>query len=93
MEHNEQKIEMLEDLAILIQNTMASKEDIKQLLEEMNTLFEKVDVRLDNLDARVGKIEADVHALRDEMMHRQEFEDVRDRVTYIEKKLSIESGV
>jgi hypothetical protein len=41
----------------------------------------------------VGRIEADVHALRDEMVHRREFEDVLDRVKYIEKKLGIESGV
>jgi hypothetical protein len=27
------------------------------------------------------------------MVHRREFEDVLDRVTYIEKKLGIESGV
>jgi hypothetical protein len=42
---------------------------------------------------RVGRIEADVHALRDEMVHRQEFQDVLDRIKYIEKKLGIESGV
>jgi len=52
-----------------------------------------IDSRLDNLNARVGRIEADVHALRDEMVHRREFEDVLDRVKYIEKKLGIESGV
>ena len=28
-----------------------------------------------------------------EMVHRREFEDVLDRVTYIEKKLGIKSGV
>jgi hypothetical protein len=48
---------------------------------------------VDTLDARLGRIEADVHALRDEMVHRREFEDVLDRVKYIEKKLGIESGV
>jgi hypothetical protein len=41
----------------------------------------------------VGRIEADVHALRDEIVHRHEFEDVLGRVKYIEKKLGIESGV
>ena len=53
----------------------------------------RLTVRLDNLDARVGRIEADVHALRDEMVHRRELEDVLDRVKYIEKKRGIESGV
>jgi hypothetical protein len=28
-----------------------------------------------------------------EMVHRREFEDVLDRVTYLENKLGIESGV
>jgi tetrahydromethanopterin S-methyltransferase subunit G len=69
--------------------TMATKEDIRAV----NTRFDSVESRLDHLDARVGRIEADVHALRDEMVHRQEFQDVLDRVTSIEKKLGIESGV
>ena len=49
--------------------------------------------RSSELDARVGRIEADVHTLRDEMVHRQEFHDALDRIKYIEKKLGIESGV
>jgi hypothetical protein len=34
-----------------------------------------------------------VHTLRDEMVHRQEFQDILDQVKYIERKLGIESGV
>ena len=93
-------ITTIEDLAAMINTHMASKEDVQAvqaevggLREEMNERFEKVDARLDHLDARVGRIEADVHALRDEMVHRHEFDDVLDRVKYIEKKLGIESGV
>jgi tetrahydromethanopterin S-methyltransferase subunit G len=78
----EEDITTIEDWAAMIQRAMASKEDIQG-----------VNVRLDNLDARVGRIEADVHALRDEVVRRREFEDVLDRVKYIEKKLGIESGV
>jgi hypothetical protein len=78
----EEDITTIEDLAAMIQRATASKEDIQG-----------VNVRLDNLDARVGRIEADVHALRDEVVRRREFEDVLDRVKYIEKKLGIESGV
>jgi tetrahydromethanopterin S-methyltransferase subunit G len=82
----------IEDLARMINEgfkTTATKEDIRAV----NTRFDSVESRLDHLDARVGRIEADVHALRDEMVHRQEFQDVLDRVKYIEKKLAIESGV
>jgi len=82
----------IDDLAKMINEgfkTTATKEDIRAV----NTRFDSVESRLDHLDARVGRIEADVHALRDEMVHRQEFQDVLDRVTYLEKKLGIESGV
>jgi len=88
----EDKTITIDDLAKMINEgfkTTATKEDIRAV----NTRFDSVESRLDHLDARVGRIEADVHALRDEMVHRQEFQDVLDRVTYIEKKLGIESGV
>jgi predicted nucleic acid-binding Zn-ribbon protein len=105
----EKPITTIEDLARLIQNTMASKEDIQglagkedikkveedmqELRDEMNERFEPVDARLDHLDARVGRIEADIHELRGEMVYRHEFEDALARVKYLEKKLGIESGV
>lgn len=61
----------------MINTHMASKEDLQELRTEMNQKFESVDaqfqginVGMDHLDARVGRIEADVHALRDEMVHR-----------------------
>jgi tetrahydromethanopterin S-methyltransferase subunit G len=79
-----QKNMTIETLAEMINEgfkTTASKEDIK----EVTTRLDGIDSRLDTLDARLGRIEADVHALRDEMVHRREFE--------IEKKLGIESGV
>jgi tetrahydromethanopterin S-methyltransferase subunit G len=96
----EGNIQTIEDLAALIVETMASKEDMKELEHRVNTRLDgidprldKLDARVDNIDARMGRIEADVHALRDEIVHRSEFEDVLDRVKYIEKKLGIESGV
>jgi tetrahydromethanopterin S-methyltransferase subunit G len=92
----EGEITTIEDLAAFIQNTMASKEDIHAVntrLDGIDSRLDGIDSRLDHLDARVGRIEADVHALRDEIVHRHEFEDVPGRVKYIEKKLGIESGV
>jgi hypothetical protein len=86
----------IDDLARMINEgfkTTASKEDIVEVRQEMQAMEGRLTTRLDNLDARVGRIEADVHALRDEMVHRQEFHDALDRITYIEKKLGIESGV
>jgi outer membrane murein-binding lipoprotein Lpp len=90
----------IEQLAAIINTHMDSKEDIKALEGRVNTRFDSVesrpdtlDGRVDTLDARLGRIEADVHALREEMVHRQEFHDALDRIKYIEKKLGIESGV
>jgi hypothetical protein len=91
-----QKKITIETLAEMINEgfkTTATKDDVTALRSEMNEKFDVVNSHLNNLDARVGRIEADVHMLRDEMVHRQEFQDVLDRVTYIEKKLGIESGV
>ena len=67
--------------------------EVKHDMAEVKQRLDTLDGRVDTLDARLGRIEADVHALRDEMVHRREFEDVLDRVKYIEKKLGIESGV
>ena len=86
----------IDDLARMINEgfkTTATKEDVAALHSEMDAKFDVVNSHLNHLDARTGRIEADVHALRDEMVHRPKFEDVRDRVKYIEKKLGIESGV
>jgi predicted DNA-binding protein len=65
---------------------MASKEAVQELRTEMNE-------RLDHLDARVGRMEADIHELRGEIVYRHAFEDALSRITYLEKKLGIESGV
>jgi outer membrane murein-binding lipoprotein Lpp len=92
----EDKTTTIEDLARTINEsfkTTATKDDGTALRSEMNEKFDVVNSHLNNLDARVGRIEADVHALRDEMVHRQEFHDALDRIKYIEKKLGIESGV
>ena len=84
----------IETLAEMINNGFTqTQKHIDKEVGAINTQLTRVNERLDTLDARVGRIEADVHALRDEMVHRQEFQDVLDRVKYIEKKLGIESGV
>ena len=67
--------------------------EVKQDMAEVKQRLDTLDGRVDTLDARLGRIEADVHALRDEMVHRREFEDALSRIKYLEKKLGIESGV
>lgn len=100
------KITTIEDLAEMIQRTMASKEDLAAAVAPLATKAElhavetyldarmdNLDARMDNLDARVMLIQSDIHDIKEDMVYRQEFEDVRDRVKYIERKLAIESGV
>ena len=92
----EDKTTTIEDLARMINEgfkTTATKDDVTAWRSEMNEKFDAVNSYPNNLDTRVGRIEADVHALRNEMVHRQEFHDALDRIKYIEKKLGIESGV
>ena len=93
------KITTIEDLAEMIQRTMASKEDLKAAVEplatkvELRALETRMDARMDNLDARMGLLQSDVSDIKEDMVYRHEFDDVRDRVKYIERKLAIESGV
>ena len=91
----EGKIQTIEDLATLMMETMASKEDIQGLAtkEDVQELRAEMNERLDHLDARVGRMEADIHELRGEIVYRHEFEDALARIKYLEKKLGIESGV
>ncbi len=93
MEDQPQKIETIEDLTVLIQNTTASKEDVQEVKGGIQALREEMNSRLDHLDARVGRIEADMHERRDEVVRRHEFDDALARIKYLEKKLGIESGV
>jgi TolA-binding protein len=88
-------IQTIEDLAALIMETMASKEDIQGLAtkNDIQELRTEMNERLDHLDARVGRMEADIHELRGEIVYRHEFEDALARIKYLEKKLGIESGV
>ena len=98
----ERLITTIEELAELIQRTMASKEDLKvlatkedvgELRQEMNVRFTDVNAHIDNLDARAGRIQGDISDLRGEIVYRHEFEDVLGRVKYLERKMGIESGV
>lgn len=68
--------------------------------------FAHVDTRIDAVDKRLDEtatkrevqegfaaIKAQLDTLRDEMVHRNEFDDALARIKYIERKLGIESGV
>lgn len=91
--HNGEEI-TTEKLAVMIGKGFAHVDKrLDATKQEMQEGFAKVNTRLDHLDARVGRIEADIHELRDEVVHRQEFDDALGRIKYLERKLGIESGV
>ena len=98
MEKDKKEITLLDIVEALERGfcVMATKEDVK-----------KLDTRLDHLDASVatlqqdmqdvkkdvGDVKKDVEEVRENMVYRDEFNDVKDRVKYVEKKLGIKSGV
>jgi hypothetical protein len=70
-------ITTIEGLAEMIQRTMASKEDIKELCTEMNQKFAGVDSRLDRIE----------HLLLAEQ--KREIEDLKQRMKRLEDALAV----
>lgn len=67
-------------------------ERINNLKAETGLGFKRVNERLDHVDARLGRVEQDISEIRKHFVYRHEFEDLMDRVKYLEEKLGIESG-
>lgn len=53
-----EKITTIEELAIMIQRTMASKEDAQELREDMNKQFAEVHEEFKRVDKRFDKLES-----------------------------------
>jgi oligoendopeptidase F len=70
-------ITTIEGLAEMIQRTMASQEDIKELRTEMNQKFAGVDSRLDRIE----------HLLLAEQ--KREIEDLKQRMKRLEDALAV----
>lgn len=87
----------IEKLAVMIGKGFAHVDsrfdEVEKRFGGIDTRLGHLDTRVDHMDARLGRIEADLHELRDEIVYRHEFEDVLDRVKYLEKKLGIDSGM
>lgn len=81
----------IEDLAEMINRTMASKEDLKifatkeDLHEGLKKLEQRMDERFDHVDARLDTIEHDVSDLPE---IRQELVDIDERLTKVELKVA-----
>lgn len=85
----------LEDLAEMIQRTMASKEDLKQFAtkedleslttkEDLKKLEQRMDERFDHVDARLDTIE---HDISDLPAIREELIDIDERLTKVKLKV------
>ena len=70
-----EKITTIEGLAAMIQRTMASKEDVRQLEQKVDQGFKQVEERFNEVDERFDKIE------------RLILEDHRKRIEVIETDL------
>jgi hypothetical protein len=73
----EGEIKTIEDLAALIQNTMASKEDVQALDKKVTEGFERVDSRLDRIE----------HLLLEEQ--KRKIEDLEQRMKRLEDALAV----
>ena len=82
----------IEQLAAMIQNTMASKEDLKPLAtkEGLRTLEQKVDTLEQKVDTGFQHVNARLDAIRDDISDvpamREELHDLRRRVEHLEQK-------
>lgn len=72
----------IEDLAEMINRTMASKEDLKESLKKLE---QRMDDRFDHVDARLDTIEHDVSDLPE---MRQELVNIDERLTKVELKVA-----
>jgi len=78
----------IEDLSVMIAKGFedtATKSDIKRLDERISRLDHRMNERL-------IVIERDIAEIRSHFVYRDEFEDLAERMKYIELKLGIESG-
>lgn len=69
--------------------------DINYLKKEVNHLkIEVSDIKLDvsYLKSEVRDIRSDVAEIKDQLIPKLEFEDLSERVKYMEEKMGIESG-
>lgn len=75
----------IEQLAAMIQNTMASKEDLKPLAtkEDLHTLEQKVDAGFQHVNSRLDSIRDDIS---DVPAMREEVHDLRRRVEHLDQK-------
>lgn len=72
----EEKIATIEELAGMIQRTMASKEDVAGLRKEMKDSFSNVNARLDFIREEIAGL----------LALRQEVYDLRERVKRLEER-------
>lgn len=72
-------------------------EHVDSRFDEVEQRFEKVENEAQGLKKEMqegfAKISTQLDTLRDEVVHRNEFDDALARIKYIERKLGIESGV
>lgn len=73
----------IDDLAAMVQHGFQGLET------QMNEGFKRMDGRFLNVNARLDTIEKDI---QNNLVFRDEFEDLTARVKYLERKLGVESG-
>ena len=95
MEKNKKEITLL-DIAETLErgfSVMATKEDLKNVEARLEAQIDHLDASVGTLQKDMEDVKKDMEEVKGNMVYREEFTDVKDRVKYVEKKLGIESGV
>ena len=85
-----QKITTIEGLAMMIQQTMASKDDVQELRREMNERFEQIDERFEQVDKRFEQVDKRFQRMDERFDHldarvgriEADIHELRDEVVY-----------
>ena len=67
-------------------------EKIDKQFNKIDDKFEQVDNRLEHIDARLDTMSKDIAIIKEHFVYRHEFNDLLDRVKYLEEKMGIDSG-
>ncbi|MBI5421286.1 MAG: hypothetical protein HZA35_03175 [Parcubacteria group bacterium] len=66
--------------------------EIDKRLELIDKRLNKVEMEIAHLNASTSQVQRDVSEIRDNMVYRQELDDLQSRVALLEKKLGVKSG-
>ncbi len=78
-----------DDLAIIIN---AGFSDVDKRFEQVDKRLDRLEINAREVNNRLSNISREIMEIHKHIVYRDEFDDLMDRVKYLELKLGIESG-